>query len=830
MTPQRQEQKTAAELEWPLLLDRIAGYCQSEVAAQSLRGWVPEDTLEAARSRMQRTREALRLHAEAPLPAARIEDQGGAFEQLERGASVEGRELYALTITLELSEQIRSYLERHGADAPALSAWLSTSPELTPLRQLLQRSIGPEGAILDGASPGLRRARQRAREVRDELRQKLTGLLGRYSDALQGQYVAERDGRYVLPVRSDAPFRVEGLVLGSSSSGGTLYVEPQDTHDLGNRVAVAEAEVRAEEARVLDELNRSVAAQIEAVRRAQHVCIEVDCLRALCTFAARSQAVAVDPGAEPRLELRAMRHPLLQPDAGELGVRGVPAEVVANDLTLRAGQGLVLSGPNAGGKTVALKCLGLAAWMVRTGIPLTADEGSYAGWFGAVLTDVGDNQSLMHSLSTFSAHIENVRACLDRAGSDALVLIDELSGGTDPDEGAALACAVVLALLDRGAAVCVTTHYERLKSLAASDARLCNAAAGFDREHLRPTFRIEYGAPGASSALLVAQRYGIDPAVIARAESLLPEGVIDQRALARQLDEQRVRLEATTAEVEQERRKAAQLARDLERERERRVREEKGRLTEETQSVLEEVRQARTRLRQAEARLEQLDTGAGSLAEARRAVNDVAQFVAIGGKLRRATAALEPAPRAVPAPLRWEELELGASVTLTGLGTSGKVVAKPKRDQVTVAVGAMKTTVSIDALSLGSAEARSAPTAKASPRGPAERKKPAAHPRGNSAAGAPAAAAIGGPAPLRTPTNTLNLVGQRVEPALERLDTFIDGLLRSGEPIGFALHGHGTGALKNAVREHLARHPCVSRAEPADPEDGGDAFTVLWVG
>jgi DNA mismatch repair protein MutS2 len=839
VTPQRQEQKTAAELEWPLLLDRIAGYCQSEVAARRARGWVPEDSLEAARSRMQRTREALRIHAEAPLPAARIEDQGDAFEQLERGASVEGRELYALTITLELSEQIRSYLERHGAGAPSVSAWLATSPELTPLRQQLQRSIGPEGAILDGASPGLRRARQRAREVRDELRQKLTGLLGRYSDALQGQYVAERDGRYVLPVRSDAPFRVEGLVLGSSSSGGTLYVEPQDTHDLGNRVAVAEAEVRAEEARVLDELNRAVAAQMEAVRRAQHVCIEVDCLRALCTFAARSQAIALDPGSEPRLELRAMRHPLLLADAGE---------IVANDLTLRSGQGLVLSGPNAGGKTVALKCLGLAAWMVRTGIPLTAAEGSYAGWFGAVLTDVGDNQSLMHSLSTFSAHIENVRACLDRAGPDALVLIDELSGGTDPDEGAALACAVVLALLDRGAAVCVTTHYERLKSLAASDERLCNAAAGFDREHLRPTFRIEYGAPGASSALLVAQRYGIDPAVIARAESLLPEGVIDQRALARQLDEQRVRLEATTAEVEQERRKAAQLARDLERERERRVREEKGRLTQETQSVLEEVRQARTRLRQAEARLEQLDTGASSLAEARRAVNDVAQFVAIGGKLRRATAALEPAPRAVPAPLRWEELELGASVTLTGLGTSGKVVAKPKRDQVTVAVGAMKTTVSIAALSLGSAEARSAPAAKAAPRGPAERKKPPGRPRSDPGASYPAAsypaasypaasypaatagAASGGPAPLRSPDNTLNLVGQRVEPALERLDTFIDGLLRSGEAIGFALHGHGTGALKNAVREHLARHPCVSRAEPADPEDGGDAFTVMWLG
>jgi DNA mismatch repair protein MutS2 len=495
--------------------------------------------------------------------------------------------------------------------------------------------------------------------------------------------------------------------------------------------------------------------------------------------------------------------------------------VVANDLSLAAGQALILSGPNAGGKTVALECLGLAAWMARAGVPIPAAEGSFVGWFGAVLTDVGDNQSLMHSLSTFSAHISNVSACLSHAGPDTLVLIDELSGGTDPDEGAALACAVVLSLIERGSAVCVTTHYERLKSLGASDPRLCNAAVGFDRERLLPTFRIEYGVTGASSALLVAQRFGIAADIIQRAEALLPEGVVDQRALARQLEEQRTRLEAATAEVEAERRKAAQLSRELEKERERRLREERGRLTQETQHVLDEVREARTRLRLAEARLSQADAGAGSLEQAHRAVNDVAQFVAIGGKLRRASAALEPAPPPPPARLSWDELVVGARVTLTGLGTAGNVVAKPKRDQVTVAMGAMKTTVSIDALSLaGPGEGRGAPAAKAAPRTPVERKR-----RGETEPDRPVAS-VGA---LRSPDNTVNLVGQRVEPALERLDGFIDGLLRSGEPVGFVLHGHGTGALRSAVRSHLAQHRCVLRAEAADREDGGDAFTVLWL-
>jgi len=649
--PDGPDQTTASELEWPLLLERIAARCQSEVGARAIRSLQPEATLEAARARMLRTREAIELSALAPLPAARIDDQAQVLDQVARGSGLEPSELYALATMLELSGRIREYLERHAAAAPALAEWLATSPALSSVQELIMRSIGLDGAILDGASSGLRRARQRAQEQRNELRQRLTGLLGRFAEALQGQYVAERDGRYVLPVRSDAPFRVEGLVLGSSASGGTLYVEPSDTHELGNRVQVAEAEVRVEEARVLRELNLAVSAQLEQVRRAQAVCVEADGLRALAAYAEQSRAIAFVPQAESRLTLRAMRHPLLE---GELG------SVVPNDLSLCAGQGLILSGPNAGGKTVALKCLGLAAWMARAGIPVTAAEGSFLGWFDPVLANVGDNQSLQHSLSTFSAHIARVSACLAQAGPTTLVLVDELTGGTNPVEGAALACAVVLALLERGAAVCATTHYEQLESLAATDPRLCNAAAGFDRERLLPTFRIEYGAPGASSALLVAQRFGIEPAIIARAEAFLPEELLDRRALERELDEQRGRLAQATADVEQERHKAAELThkaaeltRELERERTRRVRDERGRLTQETQSVLDEVRQARARLRLAEARLQQTDPAAGGLEEAHRAVNEAAQFVAIGGKLRRATAALDPAPPPELGRVRW---------------------------------------------------------------------------------------------------------------------------------------------------------------------------------
>jgi DNA mismatch repair protein MutS2 len=417
-------------------------------------------------------------------------------------------------------------------------------------------------------------------------------------------------------------------------------------------------------------------------------------------------------------------------------------------------------------------------------------------------------------------------ACLELAAVGTLVLVDELTSGTDPEEGAALACAIVEALVERGAALCVTTHYERLKALAASHPRLVNAAVGFDRGRLLPTFAIEHGIPGASSALLVARRYGIEPEIITRAEALLPHGLIDQRALERELDEQRARWQAAADEAEAERRTAADLRRQLDQERRRALTEERGVLTRETQAVLDEVRQARARLRQAEAKVKNLELGASSVSETRRAVNEAAQFVAIGGKLRKAAAALDPAPAPRLERLTWDDLAPGARVTLNSLGASGHVVAKPRRDQVTVAVGSMKTTVSIDALSLlpGHAAAPSPP----SPSGKSQGKK--ARERGAGFAPESAASRPEGGTPQRTSANTISLIGQRVDAALEQLDVAIDKLVRGNEHVAFVLHGHGTGALRNAVREHVRRHPNVIRAEPAERDDGGDALTLLWLG
>jgi DNA mismatch repair protein MutS2 len=817
VTTLEQMNKTASELDWPRLLERVAAFCQSERGARAVLALLPEPSFELARERMERTSEALALVDVAALPVAPREDREPALDALARGERLEARDLLGLSQLLERRARLAQYLERHASQAPRLSTWLATAPELGRLEQSLARCIGADGSILDQAAPELASARRRAHATRDELRQRLGEMLVRLAPALSGQYLAERDGRFVLPVRSDAPFRVEGLVLGSSASGGTLYVEPRETHELGNRVQVAEARVRAEEARVLDVLNAAVAAELDQLRQAYAALVEADLLRAIALSGKADDALALLPDPIARLDLKQMRHPLLL---------GGATTVVANDLVIEAGRGVIVSGPNAGGKTVALECFGLAAWMARTGLPISAAPGSSVGWFETVLTDIGDHQSLMHSLSTFSAHVATVADALEIASSSALILIDELGGGTDPDEGAALAVAVVEALVARGAAVCVTTHHERLKAFAAGHPRLTNAAVGFDRERLAPTFALEYGAPGASSALSVAERFGIEGSVIARAAELLPEGVIAGRALLRELDEQRRRLATASAEADAERERAAALTRELTTERNRRAREERGLLSLETANVLEEVQRARARLREAEARLARTSEASGALAEAQRATNELARFVAIGGALRETIKAVDPAPEPAGLPVSWADLAVGAAVTLPRMGATGTVLSKPRRDQVTVAIGAIRTTVGIDALNLIASS--DAPRAKNPAASRAVARAGAAR-RAAAPAGRSEGAAAAEVEPMRTRQNTLVLVGERVESALERLDAFIDGVLRENEPYAFVVHGHGTGTLRSAVREHLGRHPNVRRHAPASRDDGGDALTVFWL-
>lgn len=758
----------------------------------------PAPEIGEARARLLRMGQALeRFGAGHPLPVRDFPELGALLERVRADGVASGLELGALIAVLSLARDLRVYAKNHAEAAPELASAVSSDPALDRLRERLLECIEPGGAVLDRASSELASARRKVRDARDELKRRLGQLLGRFADLLQGQYYTEREGRFVLPVRSDAHLRVDGIVLGSSASGSTLFVEPRELTEVGNRLRVAEAEAAREEARVLTLLSAEVNAAGEACEVAFFACIAADLCSAATRWADETASVVLPLHERSTLELRAARHPLLLAN----GVAVVP-----NDIVLGTGRALIVSGPNAGGKTVALKTAGLVAWMARAGLPVPVHPESSIGWFDAVLCDIGDEQSIVRSLSTFSAHITNLRSILEQATPTTLVLLDEVAAGTDPEEGAALAGAVVEALIARGAAVGVTTHYERLKELATHVEGFDNASVGFDFEHMAPTFRLHLGVPGPSSALAVARRHGLPESVIARARALLPTQAIDREQALRELSRDRAELEEAQRSADIDRREAKALRDTLETERSA-FREQAAREADrDVRDLRVSVRTARKELEELRARMRSTGASTNGLRDLERGISRVAAQVAIGGEL---AAFDQPALVAPAHELRASDLRVGQTVLHRGLGSEGRIVEVCERDQVRLMIGAMKLMVPIRDL----APAKSAPVA--------------AKNRTKTRALATAAKPL--PAPQRTQETTLDLRGERVEEGLGKVDAFIDRLMSRSESTGFVLHGHGTGAMKAGVREHLRASTYVEHSRAAEPDEGGDAFTVFWV-
>ncbi len=793
--------KTAGDLEWSLLLERIAAHAAGAPAAARVRALEPATSMAGAHARTARVAELLELRARGrPLPVRVVVDPDDLIGRLRRGSLASGKELREIATMLALAAELRGFARSERDRHAALATAIDSAPALDELRARLEHAVEADGRVADRAAPALAEARRRVADARRELKHRLGQLIARYAEVLQGAYHAERDGRYVLPVRSDAHLRVPGIVLGSSASGGTLYVEPQEINAIGNRLSIAEAEVEREEARVLGALGDLVRASAADVAVAADACITADLLTAIASWAESASAIPLQVEADHGIDLRGMRHPLLV---------GAGQEVVPNDLLLAGGQALVLSGPNAGGKTVALKCLGMAAWMARAGLPVPAEPGSRIGWFEPVLTDIGDEQSLVRSLSTFSAHVENLAAIVAASGGHALALLDEVAAGTDPEEGSALAAAVLEALVERGAAVAVTTHYERLKELSAGSARFVNASVGFDMTAMLPTFRLAIGVPGASSALAVAARFGIPPALIERARALLPVQAVQREELVRRLETERRALEQARRDAQAATERQRELASELEEERERARTEERVRLAREAHALASEVREARAALREATARARRAGDSTKELKLIERDVDAAARHIAVGSALASVTIGSAPDRQSLEA----SDLVVGARVYVPRLATSAEILALPVRGQVRVQAGAMKLAVAVDELE----------------RDTAAPKRAAPPPRRAKQAEKRAIALLGRHVPARTQDNTLDLRGQRVDDAMEEVDRFIDRLLRQGEPAGFVLHGHGTGALKSAVREHLGASTELEHWEPAGRDDGGDAFSIFWL-
>jgi len=785
------ERKTLADLEWDQIEQAVAARCRGPLGEGLC---LPlAQSFEETERVVAEAREAwMLLDRDDPLPLEGICEIASSLQHLEREGVLDGGALKDIRMTLRAAAALRRFLGQRKDVVPYLHRACAIDPTLDGLEEEVGMSIGDDGTILDSASAELARLREEVGNLRGRIIRKLEDLIQKRSAILQDSFYTIREGRYVLPVRTDAHERFHGIVHGSSASGATIFVEPRELVERGNRLKMAQGELEREERRILAALSELVRQYVPQLRAAAEALNHADLRGASAQLAVDLDAHFVELCQEPRISLRAARHP-------SLVLSG--AEVVPNDIELSGGEALVISGPNAGGKTVALKMLGLAALMTRAGLAVPVEEGSVCGFFSPVLAAVGDDQSLARSLSTFSAHLVTLRGVLEQAGERVLVLLDELAGATDPEAGAALACAIVETLVERRAAVAVTTHYEALKALAAERENMHNAAVGFDFDNMAPTFRMTMGVPGGSNALEVARRYGIPTEVIDQARRTLPEHsrsfetlVAKLEAATKAAQEEQSALEGDRAKVTQERAKLEMHRQEL------KAREAKG-LGREAQNLVDQVRELHRRLDHAKKELRQRSE-AESVAEASEALRDGGALLA---ELDAHRLSLEPEPVETAA-LDADAVRVGDRVWVERLRSVADVIDGPARGKVRVSAGMMK--LWVDVTDLRALKQVSAPPAKESTA------VSGAHPKPRRA--------------LRTSDNTLDVRGLRADDAVALTEAFLDRMYGAAESSAFIVHGVGSGALRGAIHEHLSRDATyVEGFRQATQDEGGPQVTVV---
>jgi DNA mismatch repair protein MutS2 len=816
--------KTRSDLEWDRVLSAIAERCAG-VPGRDLAARLPfAETREEARRFWAEASEAKRTLDEGrPLPVGELGTVHEAIERTRVGGVLGSAELRAVAHLLQVARSLRRFLSSRKAELPALFDACATDPTLDDVADRITQCFEPDGTLADGASPRLGELRGEWHAARKRMLARMEDLMGRHEAVLQDRFVTEREGRWVLPVRSDAHERFPGIVHATSSSGATLFVEPRAVVPMGNRLKVLEADVKREEDAVYAGLTAELAHVLPSVEAAEQALALADVRGATARLAVDLDLTFPELVDEPRLDLKKARHPLLALDyfgvslrtSTHASARAPAARVVPSDLFIEAGRAVVVSGPNAGGKTVALKAMGLSALMVRSGVPVACAVDSVLGLFDVVLTDVGDDQSLQKNLSTFSAHVSNLAAVLGETTRGALVLLDELAGGTDPREGEALAAGVLDSLCARGGAVLATTHYEGLKILALVDARFENASVGFALATMTPTFELAMGAVGSSSALAVARRFGMPSTVIERAERFLAREDHDFETVVKKLNDERAALALARAAAEDREREAAAALSRLSDAIDDAKNRQRIAISEQARDLLDHLKRAREDLRDAQAKLRTIRTNRfdpeardQSVRDAERAIERVTGEVAVGGPLGALGNDVDGGERAM---LRPALLRKGTRVWVARLRAEADVLEVLADGNVRLAAGPLKLTVP-------ACDLRAAYTADA--RLPM-RERPA---KGAKGADAPAADPL-----IQVRDNTCDVRGLRVDDGVAMATTFLDRALGDGQSVVFLLHGHGTGALRDALRKELTHSPYVARFRGGDPERGGEGVTIVWL-
>jgi DNA mismatch repair protein MutS2 len=789
-------EKTIRVLELNKVLAQLARHTTFSAGADLARELTPSTSLDEARAWQRETAEARELFQnKSNVNLNGVRDVRDISIAAQRGVMIEPAVLLDIRTTLRRGASVRRALARMNNQFPLLAEIADEIEELVPLQDVIGTAIDDNGEVKDSASPRLAIIRRDMKIAFDRLQTRLNRLISTPSKAqyLQEAIITMRNGRYVVPIKADHKGKIPGIVHDSSSSGATLFIEPLETVDLNNQWRELQLDEEKEIRRILLEISAQVGDQSEQIVRTVEVLAYLDLVFARAHLAEAMRAAQpvlvafrekmptpAHPGST--LYLKGARHPLLTGNV-------VPVDVEFGDETWV----LVVTGPNTGGKTVSLKTVGLLCLMAQCGLHLPVEEARLTVFEG-IYADIGDEQSIEQSLSTFSSHMTNTIQILDQCDARSLVVLDEVGAGTDPAEGSALARAILSHLVERRVTTMVTTHHPELKIYSVETPGVRNASVEFDLETLAPTYRLIIGLPGRSNALAIAGRLGLNPAIIEAArgmvatEDLIADDLLDEIHRTREaIRAQNEEVAALRAEAQTRRDDLQARLDQIEDERRDVINAARRNAEAELEDLRREIKRLRNDLRAAALPLEGL-----------RAVQEAAD--------RAAERNAAPVANVIQAPERESWLpRLNDTVWLATLNAEG-VVSEIDETEAVVQVGSLRVRARLDEL-----QPRSKSQKREIKRGHVRKYDSTEFiaPRGKS------------------PGLELDLRGERVESALERLSAYVDAAYGAGLPFARIIHGKGTGALRKAIRDTVEGHPLVSKVETGHPNEGGDGVTVI---
>lgn len=780
------DKKAEKILEFHKIKEQLVEHATSSIGAQVIRELSPSNNFDKVRQALLETEEGakiIRLKGSAPIEG--INDIGGSLKRLDIGGDLNGLELYQIGSNLRVSRLMKQFVEamiEQGIDIPLFEASAAELVLFKEIEETIFLTVDESGMILDTASETLRGIRLSMRRAETRVREKLEELLrnANTSKMLSDAIITIRSDRFVIPVKPEYKNHFGGIVHDQSASGQTLFIEPQRIVELNNERRSLKAREKQEIERILAEISATVAEITAEMHHNTYLLSRFDFIFAKAKYGKKMHAITPQLNTDKQIKLHQARHPLLSAET-----------VVANDIYLgESFSTIVITGPNTGGKTITLKTLGLLTLMAQAGLQIPAAEESVVSIFDNVFADIGDEQSIEQNLSTFSSHMTNIVSILGQINDHSLVLFDELGAGTDPQEGAALAIAILDAANAAGASVVATTHYPELKAYGYNRRHATNASVEFNVETLRPTYRLLIGVPGRSNAFDISRRLGLSSAIIKDARELIDEESADLNEMITSLEEKRNQAEKEYQEANQTLKDAEKLQKDLQKEIMQYYSQKDNLLEKANQKAAAIIDNAETEAEEVMHELRQLQLSGAK---------NVKEHELIDAKTRLSKAKPKTLSKtAIPENVvQVHEFAPGDNVRIRSLGQKGTLLERISKQDWNVQIGIIKTKVKEKDLEYLKPEKEVV-------------KRMITSVRGNEAA-------------VKT---ELDLRGVRYEEAIGKVDKYIDEALLAGYHQVSIIHGKGTGALRNGVTEFLKKHRMVKSIRFGSAAEGGNGVTI----